>query len=58
MIVDEVNANNAETFAQSTVCLECLRESIEKVNKMFNLNISVKLRWEGGATNDRHAYDV
>lgn len=58
MIVDEVNANNAETFAQSTVWLECLHESIEKVNKMFNLNISVKLRWEGGAENDRPDYNV
>lgn len=58
MIVDEVNANNAETFAQSTVWLECLQESLDKVNKMFNLNISVKLRWEGDIANDRPAYDV
>lgn len=48
MIVDEVNANNAETFAQSTVWLECLKESIKKVNNMFNLNISVNLRWKEG----------
>lgn len=46
MIVDEVNANNAETFAQSTVWLECLKESIENVNAMFNLNIKVNLRWK------------
>lgn len=48
MIVDEVNANNAETYAQSTVWLECLKESIEKVNSMFNLNIGVNLRWKEG----------
>ena len=48
LIVDEVNMNRAETFAQATVWLECLRDSIKKVNKMFNLNIDVKLRWNNG----------
>ena len=58
MIVDEVNVNNAETFAQSTVWLECLKESIEKVNKMFNLNISVNLRWKEGYADDRFDSDL
>lgn len=58
MIVDEVNANNAETFAQSTVWLECLKESIEKVNNMFNLDISVNLRWKEEYTDDRLVDDI
>lgn len=58
MIVDEVNVNNAETFAQSTVWLESLNESIEKVNKMFSLNISVNLRWKEGCADDRFDSDL
>lgn len=48
LIVDEVNMNKAETFAQATVWLECLKDSLKKVNEMFNLNIDVKLRWNNG----------
>lgn len=46
MIVDEVNANNQDTRALCSVWLDCLHESFEKVNDMFDLNLSVKLREE------------
>lgn len=46
MIVDEVNANNQDTRALCSVWLDSLRESFTKVNDMFNLNLSVKLREE------------
>lgn len=41
---DEVNANNDETQAICQVWLESMKESIDNVNKMFDLDISVKLR--------------
>lgn len=46
LIVDEVNANNQDTRALCNVWLDCLQESFRKVNDMFNLNLSVKLREE------------
>lgn len=48
LITDEVNANNQDTKALITVWLESLQESFKKCNDMFNLNLSVKLRNEGG----------
>lgn len=44
LISDEVNANNVETYTTAELWLETLKESLEKVNKMFNLNISVEFR--------------
>lgn len=46
MLVDEVNANNQNTKALAQVWLECLQESFRKVNDMFDLDLSVKLRKE------------
>ncbi len=46
MIVDEVNKNNAETMSIASTWLDCLQTSLEKVNDMFNLNISVRFRFE------------
>lgn len=43
MLTDEVNANNEETFALCSLWLRTLKESFEKVNRMFNLNLSVEL---------------
>ena len=37
LIVDEVNANNAETRAVSEIWLETLQDDLEKVRKMFDL---------------------
>lgn len=39
MITAEAEASNAENFIRSEVWIECLKESCEKVNKMFDLNI-------------------
>ena len=51
MIVDEVNANNQDTRALCSVWLDCLQESFDKVNDMFDLNLSVKLREEASDDN-------
>lgn len=54
MIVDEVNSNNIECFTKAELWLETLKEGVEQANKMFNLNLSVKLRHnEGGGNNAR-----
>ena len=45
MLSDEVNANNVDTMAKATLWLETLREGFDKVNKLFNLNIKVKFRF-------------
>ena len=41
---DEVNANNEETKAVATEWKKSLDDSIDRVNSMFNLNISVEFR--------------
>lgn len=46
MIVDEVNANNIDTNAKISLWLETMKHDIEKVNKMFGLNISVSHRFQ------------
>lgn len=47
MITYEVLANRDETYTNAKLWLSCLRESLQKVNKMFNLNLSVKMRFGG-----------
>lgn len=46
MITNEVNANNTETKSKATLWLETMQEGAEKANKMFDLNLSVKFRFE------------
>ena len=41
---DEVNVNNAETYSRANLWLDTLRDGIYRVNKMFNLDISVNFR--------------
>lgn len=54
MIVDEVNSNNIECSTKAELWLETLKEGVEQTNKMFNLDLSVKLRHnEGGGNNAR-----
>lgn len=51
LITDEVNANNAETQSRAELWLDCLKQSAEKVNAMFDTDISFSFRWkEGGET--------
>lgn len=48
LITDEVNANNASTFAKSQLWLDSLKEGIKKANNMFGLELSVKWREKMG----------
>ena len=46
LITDEVNANNTDTVSKATVWLESIREGMDKANRMFGLDLGVKLRFE------------
>lgn len=48
LITDEVNANNASTFAKSQLWLDSLKEGIKKANSMFGLELSVEWREKMG----------
>ena len=45
---DEVNANNEEVRSLSSLWLEEMTDSMKKVNEMFDLDLSVKLREVAG----------
>ena len=45
---NEVEANNIDTKSKVSLWLETMSEGLEKVNEMFDLNLSVKLRFERG----------
>lgn len=44
LLVDEVNANNQQTKALASVWMETIRNGMEEANKMFGLNLSIKLK--------------
>lgn len=46
MIVDEVNVNNVDTQSKVLLWLETMQDGINRVNKMFNTNISVEYRYK------------
>jgi len=48
---NEVEANNIDTKSKVSLWLETIREGLDKVNDMFELNLSVKFRFEGGEPN-------
>lgn len=48
---DEVNANNDEVLANIQHWYDNISDGIEKANKLFNLNLSVKVREFGGDQN-------
>ena len=51
---DEVNSNNIETQTKIELIADSLKESAERVNKMFGTDISFKLKFKesrGGVTN-------
>lgn len=56
LVTDEVNIKVVDSTSRSTVWFETLKGSIEVVNKHFNLNIGVELRFnalsEGGEVNE------
>lgn len=46
MVTDEANSRQIDSTSRSQVWFDTLTSSIDKVNKMFNLNISVKKRFD------------
>ena len=55
----EVMSNNVDTRSKCELWLDTMRDGIEKVNKMFNLNITVSLRFkESEAVNDGNVVDT
>lgn len=49
---DEVNANNDEVLANIQHWYDNISDGIERANRLFNLNLSVKIREFGGIKND------
>ena len=43
---NEVEANNVDTKSKASLWLETIQDSLDKVNKMFDLDISVKFRFD------------
>ena len=48
---NEVEANNIDTKSKVSLWLETISDGLNKVNDMFDLNLTVKLRFEGGESN-------
>lgn len=48
---DEVNANNDEVIANIQHWMDNLKDGISRINKLYNLNMSVELRKFGGNSN-------
>ena len=46
LISDEVNANNVDTQSKTMLWLETIRDGVDKVNSMFDTDITVKYRFE------------
>lgn len=44
MLTDEVNANNIETYSKVSLWLDEMKRGCEQANKLFGINMSVKLR--------------
>ena len=44
LIKDEVNSNNEEVRSKASLWKECMEKSFKRVNKMFDLNLSVRFR--------------
>lgn len=52
LIVDEVNANNAETTSRVGLWIQTINEDLEKVNKMFGLNLKARYAFETEVVKD------
>ena len=48
---DEVNANNDEVIANIQHWMDNLKDGVSRINKLYNLNMSVELRQFGGEIN-------
>lgn len=54
----EVDSNNIDTRSKCELWLETMRDGVEKVNKMFDLNMSVALRFKEEARSNGNAFDL
>ena len=54
MVQSEVEANRAETYATPSLWLNYLHDSLEKVNHMFNINLSVDWKFKGDEQNGNY----
>ena len=48
---NEVEANNIDTKSKATLWLDTISEGLDKVNDMFDLDLSVKFKFEGSENN-------
>ena len=49
---NEVESNNIDTKSKAALWLETIQESLKKVNKMFDIDISVKFRFDQEVNNN------
>lgn len=54
----EVLANNVDTKSKCEIWRESIQRGLDQVNKMFDLNIRVKLRWEDDIEAEEGVNDV
>lgn len=54
----EVDSNNIDTRSKCELWLETMRDGVEKVNNMFDLNISVALRFKEEAQSNGNAFNL
>lgn len=57
LISDEVSANNIETQTKFSIWLDEIKSGFDKVNKMFDLNLSVKPTFKGSDENVNKSSD-
>lgn len=59
MVQNEADSKKTESLSRCTTWVECLNDSMDKVNKMFNKNMSAELTFEdGGVTNEQCKTDT
>ena len=46
LVTDEVNANNVDTMSKARLWLQEMKKGLDIANKMFGLNMGVKLRFK------------
>ena len=52
LITNEVNANNTETSAKVNLWLDQIKDGMKRANKMFGLDLDVKLRFNYDQKNE------
>lgn len=49
LLTEEINANNDSTLSKASLWLETMKESAEKINSMFGLNLDVDWRFDNAS---------